>query len=408
MTKFFDTCALLSLQEKVYGDNEIFYISSITLQELERIKTSYSKDEETKYKARKALHLLVEHEGNYQVIIYDNDWDNGILNRGIQLNDDARIIYTAYKTHPEAMFITDDLSCKMIASKIFRLNVEFKKDNVDNYTGYKEVILSNEELANFYSVILPNDKNIYNLMVNEYLLLKIGNQCVDIYKWNNKYIKVNHRNIESKMFGKIVPKDEFQKMVIDSLYNNQLTVIRGRAGSGKSLLGLSYLFYLLERGQIDKIVMLVNPVATKDSCKFGFLPGTFLEKVLGSQIGHFLSSKIGGIEYVYQLIEQRRLEFIALADARGYDTSGMNCALYMTESQNTSIEQMKLVLSRIGEDTICVIEGDNLMQTDIHSCEGNNNGLKRICEVYKGEEYFGAVTLEKCYRSRIAEKIDEM
>ena len=72
MTYFYDTCSLLSLQEKVFEDNEIFYISHITLQELENIKTAYNKDEETKFKARKLLRLLVSHEGNYNVIFYKN------------------------------------------------------------------------------------------------------------------------------------------------------------------------------------------------------------------------------------------------------------------------------------------------------------------------------------------------
>ena len=69
---------------------------------------------------------------------------------------------------------------------------------------------------------------------------------------------------------------------------------------------------------------------------------------------------------------------------------------------------MKLILSRIGEDTIAIIEGDNNFQTDIRAYEGLNNGLRRVCEIYKGEDYFGTITLQNCYRSKIATKIDEM
>lgn len=56
--KFYDTNAILKLQNKILEDNEKFLISSVTLQELENIKTSRNKDDETKYNARKALHLL--------------------------------------------------------------------------------------------------------------------------------------------------------------------------------------------------------------------------------------------------------------------------------------------------------------------------------------------------------------
>ena len=70
MINFYDTCALLDLQEKAFNSNEKFYISNITLIELEQIKTSGSKDEDTKYKARKLIHLLANNNDKYNVDIY--------------------------------------------------------------------------------------------------------------------------------------------------------------------------------------------------------------------------------------------------------------------------------------------------------------------------------------------------
>ena len=78
MAYFYDTCALLNKQEALF-DGEVFYLSIISLQELENIKTSFSKDEETKWKARKLLRLLDANEGKYQVVLYDNSWDDEIL-----------------------------------------------------------------------------------------------------------------------------------------------------------------------------------------------------------------------------------------------------------------------------------------------------------------------------------------
>ena len=60
---FYDTCSLLLAQEKAFENK--FYLSIITLKELENIKTSAYKDEETKYKARHLLHLLLENEDKY-------------------------------------------------------------------------------------------------------------------------------------------------------------------------------------------------------------------------------------------------------------------------------------------------------------------------------------------------------
>lgn len=417
---FYDTCSLLFELENAFNSNEKFYISSITLNELENIKTSAYKDEEIKYNARKLLHLLEDNSNKYEVILYNQRSEKTLNQLNLPLTNDSKIIVNAiecygqhkYKKDYQNNFIfkTQDLACKAIAKALGLPTQYISSTREESYTGCKEIILSDEGLVNFYQVFLPHNINDYGLVVNQYLIIKNEKgEIVDSYKWkDNMYNKINYSKLDTKAFGIVKAKDEYQKIVIDSLKTNQLTIIRGRAGSGKSLLGLAYLFQELENGRIDKIVMMVNPVATKDSCKFGFLPGTFLEKVLGSQIGHFLTSKLGGIDFVYQLIEQGQLEFIALADARGYDTTGMRCALYITEGQNTSVEQMKLILSRIGEDTIAVIEGDNAFQTDIKAYEGTNNGLKRACEVYKGEDYFGTVTLQNCYRSRIAAKIDDM
>ena len=79
-------------------------------------------------------------------------------------------------------------------------------------------------------------------------------------------------------------------------------MIKGPAGSGKSYLSLAYLLHRLEKNKIDKIIIFCNTVATKDSAKLGFYPGTRDEKLLDSQIGNFLSSKFGGRIEVERMI----------------------------------------------------------------------------------------------------------
>lgn len=411
MKKFYDTNSLLSELKDAF--KEPFYISNITLKEIENIKTSMNKDPDIKYKARKLINLLDEHENDYTVINYQNKWDKNLLKNPLFLdNNDSRIIFTATKVKEkeDIVFITKDICCKQLA-KTAGLQVNYLKDEIkDNYTGYKEVIID-DKYNNYYEDIFSNNNSRLNLNINEYLLIKDQtNNIIDKYKYtsNNEFQRIPFNCFESKMFGKIKPKDAYQAIAMDSLVTNQITVFRGGAGTGKSLLSLAYLFQELEKNNIDKIVMFVNPVATKDSCKFGFLPGDLESKILGSQIGNFLSSKLGNIEAVYQLIDNKQLEFIALADCRGYDTSGSSCAVYCTESQNMSIEQMKLILSRIGENTKVIIEGDNLWQTDLLAYEGSNNGLKRICEVFKGMSFCGITTLQNCYRSKIANQIAKL
>jgi len=121
-------------------------------------------------------------------------------------------------------------------------------------------------------------------------------------------------------------------MVADSLMNNKITMIKGPAGTGKSHLALGYLFFLLEKNKIDKIIIFCNTVATKNSAKLGFYPGSKDEKLLDSQIGNFLASKLGDKIAVEQLINTEKIILLPMSDIRGYDTSGMNAGIYITEA----------------------------------------------------------------------------
>ena len=138
MKKFYDTCSLLDLQEKAFEED--FYISIITLRELENIKTSANKDAETKYKARKLSKLLQKYADKYEVIL---DQTNDIITA------DDRIISAAQSV--ECQFVTKDMCCWNLA-KAKHLNMDFVIDNtIDNYTGFKEIFIPTEEnLAYFY------------------------------------------------------------------------------------------------------------------------------------------------------------------------------------------------------------------------------------------------------------------
>lgn len=411
MAYFYDTNALLLLQNDIYKNDEKFYISVITLQELEHIKTSGTKDEETKYQARKALHLLVENEDKYEIIPYIASWDDVIVkNFNYPLTPDMKIIYSAYHEAKDSIFVTFDLSCKMLA-KSFGLNVQFQSKEEESYTGYKIIDLTELELATFYNTIANSNNNIYNLLVNQYLIVKMNGQTVDKYKWTGSgYEQVKFKKIKDSFFETkgISPKDDFQTLAIDSLYSNKITVMRGKAGSGKSYLGLGYLYSLFDNGKIDKIIIFCNPVATKDSCKLGFYPGSKDEKLLDSQIGNFLISKFGDRQYVEELIYKGVIVLVPMADCRGMDTTGMHAGVYVTEAQNTTIDIMKLLIQRTGEDSILVIEGDDKAQVDMTTYAGNNNGLRRLSEIFRGEDYYGEVTLNECHRSRWAAKAEEM
>lgn len=103
-----------------------------------------------------------------------------------------------------------------------------------------------------------------------------------------------------------------------------------------------------------------------------------------------------------------KLVLLPMSDIRGFDTTNMNAGIYITEAQNTSVNLMKLCLQRIGEDSIVAIDGDFSTQVDEEEFEGNNNGLRRLIEVFAGFEDFGMVDLQIIHRSRIAAIADKM
>ena len=104
-----------------------------------------------------------------------------------------------------------------------------------------------------------------------------------------------------------------------------------------------------------------------------------------------LASKLGGRFAIEQLIAQGKIELLPLSDLRGYDTTNMNCAVYITEAQNMDIELMKLALQRIGEDSICIIDGDYDTQVDMSQYAGMNNGMRRASEIFRGKDLYGEV-----------------
>ena len=207
------------------------------------------------------------------------------------------------------------------------------------------------------------------------------------------------------MFGKIGPKDGdlYQLLALDTMATNQISMLRGPAGSGKSYLAFAHMFSLLEKGEIDKIIIFCNTVATKGSAKLGFYPGSRTEKLLDSQIGNLLESKLGDRLEVEKLIDEGSLVLLPMSDIRGYDTTGMNAAIYISEAQNLDIELMRLALQRVGEDSICIIDGDFTHQVDMSIYAGSHNGMRRMSEVFRGQPFYGEVLLKNIHRSKIAE-----
>ena len=411
--KFYDTSSLLLKSNTLFDNDEYFAISSITLEELENIKTSLSRDADIKYTARKLLHSLDENRGKYDIHIFKENMLLPIKEKDLSISNDMKILATAIDYNntiktDEVIFVTNDLSLKVIANLFFgdKMIMSVEEDN-DDYKGYLDCSLTNSQMEQFYSNPDQNQLNAYN---NQYIIIRNQNgEIVDKKVWIEQgYRAISYEAFDSKHFGRIKPIDIQQQFAADSFTHNKITMIKGPAGSGKTMLALGFLFNQLEKNRIDKIIVFCNTVAAKNSAKLGYLPGSRNEKLLDSQIGNLLISKIGGRAEVERLVDDEQLILLPMSDIRGYDTTGMRAGIYISEAQNLDISLMKLALQRIGEDSICIIDGDEKTQVDDIAFAGINNGMKRASKIFRGTEVYGEVELQQIHRSRIAEIAEKL
>lgn len=407
MINFYDTSAILD--DVLVLNNDNIYLSNITLKEIENIKTSKSRDEKIKFKARKAINLINKQLDKINIVIYDKLWDSKLTEfTCLSDNNDSRIIITALflqLSDNDVIFHTADLNCKCLAFAC-GLQVNYKIQTKNIYTGWEIFKFdSDEELANFYQNIDQFANCLFN---NQYLMIKdkSGN-IIDKYKRvDDKLVSVAYKDIKTKQFGTIKPKDVYQELAIDSLISNQITLLGGFAGTGKTFLGLAYLFQLLEKGKIDKIIFFVNPVGVRDACQLGFYPGTVEEKLLSTQVGHILASKLGDMQEVERLMFERKIEIIPVVDARGYEVPE-NSAVYIIEAQNLTSDLLRLLLQRVKDDTKVIVDGDRLEQLDKDSYS-NDNGMTRLSETFAGSDLYGQVDLQVIYRSKLASLAEKM
>lgn len=111
---------------------------------------------------------------------------------------------------------------------------------------------------------------------------------------------------------------------------------------------------------------------------------------------------------VEDLINQGKLVLLPCSDIRGYDTTGMRAGIYISEAQNLDISLMKLALQRIGDDSVCIIDGDANTQVDDIHFAGANNGMRRASKIFRGHDVYGEVKLQLIHRSAIARIAQDM
>ncbi len=216
---------------------------------------------------------------------------------------------------------------------------------------------------------------------------------INLYKESRSGSSTKIENIDSLSFtaGKklIKPRSKKQVDYFNLVKKKNLVFCCGPAGTGKTYLAVALAVSMLKTGQIEKIIL--SRPAVEAGERLGFLPGDLKEKIdpylrpLYDALNDMLS-----FTEVLKKIENGMIEIAPLAFMRGRTLS--NAFIILDESQNTTSIQMKMFLTRLGENSRMIVNGD-LSQVDLPS--GTKSGLRESMNILKDIEEIGFIEFEE-------------
>jgi phosphate starvation-inducible protein PhoH and related proteins len=209
-------------------------------------------------------------------------------------------------------------------------------------------------------------------------------------KKKRSHKKDKHHYLSEYLKMAVVPKNEGQGIMLDSIRKNIITFVKGSPGSGKTFLAVyTGLCQFLENKYAN--LLFSRPAVEAGGEKLGYLPGNIYEKIDPYMIPiidalHQLLNPHTFSQLTNKTNYTTPLRILPLAYMRGITVRHSFCVI--DEAQNMTPEQMRMLLTRIGEGSKMVICGD-VRQSDVKS----KNGLEHVFELLQGIDHIGFVTL---------------
>ena len=247
--------------------------------------------------------------------------------------------------------------------------------------GAEDKALSASSVIESLLTLADNGETVDKGRVVYCIELSREGKAQDICKLSSGTVAITYRGkpVKCKTVG--------QKKYVDAINRDSITFGIGPAGTGKTYLAVCLAVQAMKQKQVDKII-LTRP-AVEAGEKLGFLPGDLQTKVdpylrpLYDALQEML-----GLETYTKLMERGSIEIAPLAYMRGRTLS--NAFIILDEAQNTTREQMKMFLTRLGDGSKMVITGD-VTQVDLP--DGKSSGLEHAEEVLKDVEGIGIIRL---------------
>ena len=426
-----DTNVILHDYKCIYNfqENDI-YIPIVVLEELDKFKKG---NDELNYNARQFAREL------------DSISDNDFFKKGASLGEglgrlfialpqepsekvqkafiekipDHRILaFTDYLSRTDkrhkTILVTKDINLRMKARALDLLAEDYYNDKItskdifdkeqDTFEGVDGAIIDRmySTAAGVPLNTLPFAKDI---LPNQYFILKSERNSI-MARYNPEYetvVKVQ----KERAFG-IEPRNSEQAFAMNALLddNIKLVCITGKAGTGKTLLALAA---ALEKHNEYKQILLARPIVALANKDLGYLPGTEKDKISPymqplfdnlSVIRNQFGTDSRENNTILEMQQSGQLVIEALAFIRGRSLS--NSYIIVDEAQNLTPHEIKIIITRAGENTKVVFTGD-VQQIDQPYLDMLSNGLVYTIDKMRGQDIFAHVNLIKGERSYLSE-----
>jgi len=222
-------------------------------------------------------------------------------------------------------------------------------------------------------------------LINKYFLTNIieKDDIVQSVKKNMKYEESNVKNLQYLIKTprkSVIARSEKQSDYIKALKENDITMCLGPAGTGKSFLAVSVAVTLLMEKKVERVIL--SRPAVEAGEKLGFLPGDMKEKV-DPYLRPLYDAlyELFGADKIDKKIESGEIEIAPLAFMRGRTLK--NCFAILDEAQNATETQIKMFLTRIGENSKLVVNGD---PSQIDLINKSHSGLLKSKEILENLE----------------------
>jgi len=273
----------------------------------------------------------------------------------------------------EPLFGTRDENLRLMEDSL-NINIDLRSDGV-HLTGSLEAISCVETVFSDYEHLRKNGTTLHNGELNGMLKLVLADPAVTL---RSLVEQGRQRSLGIKRM--VQPRSPNQRKYVEAIEQNDMVFGLGPAGTGKTYLAVAMAVSALLAKKVSRIV-LVRP-AVEAGERLGFLPGTLQEKVdpylrpLYDALYDLLEQ-----ERVEKLLEKNVIEVAPIAFMRGRTLN--DAFIIMDESQNTTCEQMKMFLTRLGNNARAVITGD---VTQIDLPNPKKSGLLDALNVLDGVE----------------------